>query len=251
MTAFTAYGTDGLQTASIAPATTGPIIHASVSTVASSELALTSSSSGTRFGIAAFAAGRKNPVAMPATAASADDRGRALDERQRREHAEADEVGADHEPAPRQPVDERAEQKPDDDDREEVGDEERRDPDARVRHVVDLRRRARSPRGTCRSSTPRSRGRGTRTTETGEGGRDGWCSPPLVTLAPVLDSDYGCSGRVHQGHARTVLAARCAPPSGPHDRDRSATLVAAHGSYARFWRSQRSASATSIPFRSA
>ena len=71
VTAFTAYGTDGLQTASIAPATTGPIIHASVSAVASREFALTSSSSGTRFGIAAFAAGMKNPVATPATAASA------------------------------------------------------------------------------------------------------------------------------------------------------------------------------------
>ena len=71
MTAFTAYGTDGLQKTSIAPATTGPTIHASVSAVASNELALTSSSSGTRFGIAAFAAGMKNPVATPATAASA------------------------------------------------------------------------------------------------------------------------------------------------------------------------------------
>ena len=48
----------------------GPIIHDSVSTVTTSELALTSSSSGTRFGIAAFAAGRKKPVAMPEIAAS-------------------------------------------------------------------------------------------------------------------------------------------------------------------------------------
>ena len=70
MTAFTAYGTEGPHTVSIRPPTTGPIIHASVSTVTTSEFALTSSSSETRFGIAAFAAGMKNPVAMPEIAAS-------------------------------------------------------------------------------------------------------------------------------------------------------------------------------------
>ena len=49
---------------------TGPTIHASVSAVAISELAFTSSSSETMFGMAALAAGMKNPVATPATAAS-------------------------------------------------------------------------------------------------------------------------------------------------------------------------------------
>ena len=60
-----------LHAVTMRPATTGPIIHESVSTVTTSEFALTSSSSGTRFGIAAFAAGRKKPVAIPDTAASA------------------------------------------------------------------------------------------------------------------------------------------------------------------------------------
>ena len=140
VTAFTAYGTDGPQAASMSAPTTGPIIHASVSTVAVSELALASSSSETRFGMAAFAAGMKNPVATPATAASTMIALGLLDERQRREDAEAHEVGADHQPAAGEPVDERPEQEPDRDDRQEVGDEERRDPHARSGQVADLER---------------------------------------------------------------------------------------------------------------
>ncbi len=50
VTAFTPYGTEGPHTVSIRPPTTGPIIHASVSIVWSSEFAFVSSSSGTRFG---------------------------------------------------------------------------------------------------------------------------------------------------------------------------------------------------------
>ena len=66
--------------------------------------------------------------------------------------------------------------KPDDDDRQEVRDQESSDPDAGLRQVVDLQRRARRPRDTCRSSTPQWRGRGTRTTASGGEGRDGWSS---------------------------------------------------------------------------
>ena len=71
VTALTAYGTSGPQAANMSPPTTGPIIHASVSMVWRSEFAFVSSSSGTRFGSPAYAAGRKKPVAMPATPASA------------------------------------------------------------------------------------------------------------------------------------------------------------------------------------
>ena len=63
-----------------------------------------------------------------------------VDERQRGEHAEADEVGGDNQPAAREAVDERAEQEADDDDREEVRDEQGRDPDAGFGRVVDLQR---------------------------------------------------------------------------------------------------------------
>ena len=108
-----------------------------------------------------------------------------------------DEVGGDHEPAAREPVDERAEQEPDDDDREEVRDQERRDPDARLGLVADLEDER--DRGEIRAEARARRGEEEvrRTTATGEGGRDGWCSPRLgVTLPPVPDSDYGPSGRV-------------------------------------------------------
>ena len=50
VTAFTAYGTEGLQALTISPPRTGPIIQAAFSTVWSSEFAFVSSSSGTRFG---------------------------------------------------------------------------------------------------------------------------------------------------------------------------------------------------------
>ena len=129
-----------LHAVTMRPATTGPIIHESVSTVTTSELALTSSSSGTRFGIAAFAAGRKKPVAIPDTAASATRLAHAVDERQGGEDAEAHEVRGDHEPSARESIDERAEQEPDHDDREEVRDEERGDPDPRLGVVPDLER---------------------------------------------------------------------------------------------------------------
>ena len=77
---------------------------------------------------------------MPEIAARRDDRRRAVDERQRGEDAEAEEVGDDHQPPSREPVDERPEQEPDEDDRQEVGDEERGDPDARLGAVVDVDR---------------------------------------------------------------------------------------------------------------
>ena len=120
--------------------TIGPVIQASVSTVWSSELAFVSSSSGTRFGSPANAAGRKKPVATPGDCRERDDDRRAVGERKRGEDSEACEVRADHEPPSREPVDERSEQEPDEDDRKEVGDEEAGDPDRRSGELLDVER---------------------------------------------------------------------------------------------------------------
>ena len=133
VTAFTAYGTELPQKVSMSPPATGPIIQARFSIVCMSEFAFGSSSSGTRFGRPALAAGMKNPVAMPATAARATIAAGLSTNGSAAKTPKRDEVGGDHQPASRQPVDERAEQEPDDDDREEVGDQERSDPDARFR----------------------------------------------------------------------------------------------------------------------
>ena len=69
-----------------------------------------------------------------------DDRAGAAHERQRGEDAEAHEIGRDHEPPPREAVDERAEDEPEHDDRQEVCDEQGGDPDSRPRLVVDVDR---------------------------------------------------------------------------------------------------------------
>ena len=69
-----------------------------------------------------------------------DDRGRAGDERQGTEDRAACEIGGHHQPLAREAVEERPESEPDHGDREEVGDEQRRDPAARVGQVVDLQR---------------------------------------------------------------------------------------------------------------
>ena len=91
---------------------------------------------------------------MPETAGERDEHADPVDEGQGGEHAEADEVGRDHEPTPRQPVDERAEQQADDDDRQEVRDEESRHPGAGPRRVVDLQRQ-RDGREICPEARPR------------------------------------------------------------------------------------------------
>ena len=69
--AFTQYAVLGPHAASSKPAEAGPTVQAMCSTVASSEVACSRSSSETKFGSAAHTAGRKKPVAIPLTAASA------------------------------------------------------------------------------------------------------------------------------------------------------------------------------------
>ena len=100
--------------------------------------AVPSSASETRLGSPASTAGRKKPFPIPATAASSDDHGGRARERQRREHGQAAEVGADHQPLAREPVDERAEQQPDEDRGQDVGDQQLAHPPARVGAVVDV-----------------------------------------------------------------------------------------------------------------
>ena len=96
------------------------------------------SSSETRFGIPAYTAGRKKPVAIPDERREDDDRGRALCERQRGEDRDAREIGRDEQAPSREAVDERPEQQPDHDDRKEVRDQERADPRSGPRPVEDV-----------------------------------------------------------------------------------------------------------------
>ena len=69
--AFTQYAVLGPHAASSKPAEAGPTVQAMCSTVMRSEVACSRSSSETKFGSAAHTAGRKKPVAIPLTAASA------------------------------------------------------------------------------------------------------------------------------------------------------------------------------------
>src|SRR5437773_3503541 len=65
------YATSGLDAATSAPPITGATVQLTFSPVWMREFARASSSSSTRFGRPAYTAGRKNPVANPATAARA------------------------------------------------------------------------------------------------------------------------------------------------------------------------------------
>ena len=129
-----------------------------------SALASASSSSSTRFGSPARTAGRKNPLPMPATTASADDlqRGCATNG-ERAEHDEPAEIRGDHQALAGEPVDERAEQQPDRDRREDVGDQHGADPPAGVvRADVEVRRERdqREPVADPRAERSRRRGGG-------------------------------------------------------------------------------------------
>ena len=87
-----------------------------------------------------------------------DDRAGTARERQREEDRGAEHVGADHEVAPRQPVEERAEREADDDGRQVGDDEDGADPEARVRPVLDVdRERDRRQKGADRRPEGRDR----------------------------------------------------------------------------------------------
>ena len=138
VTAFTQKARLVPDSATIAPPASDPTIVVPQSTNCSRAFASGRSSSLTRFGTPARTAGRKNALPIPATSASADDRLRVVDERQRGEHGQAAEIRHDHQALPRQAIDERAEQEADSDRRHDVRGEEGADPPARVRAVVHL-----------------------------------------------------------------------------------------------------------------
>ena len=86
-TALIQYAASGPAAAVRMPPSTGPTAQLRFSTVWRSAFAAGSWSGGTRFGMPAYTAGRKKPVASPATNASATIPARARRERQRAEHA--------------------------------------------------------------------------------------------------------------------------------------------------------------------
>ncbi len=116
--------------------------------------------SATRFGSPASTAGRKNAVADPG------------DERRARRSrrpscangsatntTSAAEVGADHQPLAREAVDERPEQQPEDDGRQDVRDEQGARPTSPSPSGRRRRPAARSPRASCRARSRAWRGR--------------------------------------------------------------------------------------------
>ena len=115
--------------------------------------------SATRFGSPASTAGRKNALPMPGERGEQRRSPPRSRERQRGEDAEPAEVGADHQRLAREPVDERPEQEAEEDGRQDVRDQQRADPPAGVRPVVDvdLERDDREPVADARSRTSRGR----------------------------------------------------------------------------------------------
>ncbi len=109
-----------------------------------------------------------------------DEAFRRVHERQRREDPEAHEVGGEHQPPAREPVDERPEEKPDHDDREEVRDEERGDPHPGAGQVLDLEDQSgcgdvrADARARGREEEVRERRRTAKETETAGALHDSW-----------------------------------------------------------------------------
>ena len=115
-----------------------PIVIVSCSASAAASSPAAGRRPATRFGSPAYAAGPGEPGGDAGDERERDDLPRADGEDEEDERAQADEVGADQQPLAREPVDERAEQQPDRDRRQEVGDQQRADPHARVRAVPDV-----------------------------------------------------------------------------------------------------------------
>ena len=146
-----------------------------------------------------------------------DDRRGLVDERQRGEGPRADEVGDDHQPAPREAVDERAERHPDHDDRHEVRDQERRKPATRSRCDRGCRPTAPGRRDTFRPPTPRLPRRAARSPDFGARGiNGGWRPGPRADAttgdrrATVAESDV--SDRRADSLDRCARAAASTPP---------------------------------------
>ncbi len=152
-----------------------------------------------------------------------DDRDRRFGEGQGAEDREADEVGADHQPPAREPVDERTEGDAENDDRQELRDQERAHPRVRARAVEDVDRQRDG--GEVR---PRARA------ERGEE------EPPEVRSPP----EQGETTVGDAGHGRKLTPLPACSQAGM-------TFVRSRARTPRFGASQRSASATGHPLRRA
>lgn len=209
--ALTQYARSTPSEASSRPATAGPTVQAMFSTVIRSEVACSRSSSVTRFGRPAQTAGRKNPVAIPFTAATAtiavgsSTNGRAA-------NVTANEVRRDHQPLAREAVDQRPHGQPDQDDREEVGDQERGEPAARSRLVVDVHReRERSEIGAHRRAGGRPEEQGEATIPAKEGQTASRSEEHALTLPPAGDVEQWQKTPRHAKRARQSASPAARP----------------------------------------
>ena len=126
--------------ATITPPSSVPIMTVSCSAVRISEFARGSSSDRIEVRQARVGGRPREPGGDPGHERKRDELPRPGGEDEQHEHAEPDDVRRDEQQLAREPVDERPEQKPDRDRRQEVGDQERGHPDARVIGAVARRR---------------------------------------------------------------------------------------------------------------
>ncbi len=134
------YAACGPAAAVSTPPRIGPIAQLTFSIVWRSAFASGSSSVGHEVRDAGVDGRPEEPAREARDRGERDDLPRPRRERQRGEHRGAQDVRADHELAPLEPVEQRPEREPDEDRRQELDDEDGADPEARVRPVLDVDR---------------------------------------------------------------------------------------------------------------
>ena len=140
MAAFTRYGTSGPYAARSTPPSSGPSSQVRLSVAWNSEFARARSARVDEVRHPRVGRRAEEAVREPDHERERHDRACTGREGQRHERREPDEVGADHQPAPREAVDERPEQQADRNRRDEVGDEQRAHPGAGLGALVDVDR---------------------------------------------------------------------------------------------------------------
>ena len=146
-----------------------------------------------------------------------DDHRRAADERERAEDGRAHEVGDDQQPPPVEPVDERRRQDPDQDDRQEVGDQERAHPLARAGAVEDVD--GQRDGGNVPAPEPALRGRGA---EVGREAEDGEAEDARTLTAARQKPAYFIRRESRRANARNSEPRRPAPARKRADPPRPA-----------------------------
>ena len=134
------YAADGPAAAVSRPPTTGPTIQLAFSTVCRSAFACGQLLLAHEVRHAGVDRRPEEAGREAGDEREPDDGGGIRRERQRDEHADAQSVGRDHQRAALEPVEQRPEQEPDDDRRQELDDEHRTDPEPGVRPVLDVDR---------------------------------------------------------------------------------------------------------------